>query len=273
MTKKSQPSPAFGMTQPAPLQNMSPVKNVPTSQSDKKNKLNPFHVPKKEVDPVEEQLKLHQSIEPPVINPRELFKLKNNTEYIYESDRNKEISAHAKGFFSQFIVEEHELEQDDVSCLDCCIGAENLYIGGKKLEFYERGPKMYRNIGSSVLNEGEKERFLKVYPDGRFVTRDLKTNSLVLLSPNCKILRTIKGEVYYPHTPGAYDKIKSFENKSGDMIMLWRKDSHTIALVNLKEFKIKKEIQNFWTYKDQPLQDQLAICDSNMMNIIGVSEL
>jgi hypothetical protein len=176
-----------------------------------------------------------------------------------------------------------------ISCIDCCIGAENLYIGGKTLQFFERGPKMYRNIGSSSINskpttfsnpnyspyllDGDRERFLKVYPDGRFVIRCLKTNSLVLLSPSCKELKTIPGEVYYDHTPEQHDKLKSYENSSGDMIMLWRKSKHTIALVDLKVFKIKKEISNFWTYKEHNLQDCLAICDNNMMNIIGVSQL
>lgn len=147
---------------------------------------------------------------------------------------------------------------------------------------------MYRNIGNSetkrkkafltfrfllTLLDGGFERFIKVYPDGRFLTRDLKTNSLVLSSPGCKVLKTIPGEVYYEHTQEVYDRLPKFQNNSGDMIMLWRKNQATIAVLNLEEFKIKKEISNFWTYKQEVLEEQLAICDSSMMNVIGISKL
>ena len=65
------------------------------------------------------------------------------------------------------------------------------------------------------------------------------------MSPTCIEISSIKGEVYYSHTVEEYDKIKSFENCSGNMMLLWRKSNNAIAVVNLNEFKIMKEISSF----------------------------
>lgn len=101
---KSNASPAFGV-------NIKPDREYDLKQSDV---MNPFHIIKNEEPDLQLDSELQRGIlelkkEPPVINPRELFKLDHNKGYIYESERNKEIQDHAKDFFSQFIVEEHQL--------------------------------------------------------------------------------------------------------------------------------------------------------------------
>ena len=107
-----------------------------------------------------------------------------------------------------------------------------------------------------------------IYPDGRFIVLDSEANTILLMSPNLQELGSICGEVYAKDP----EQLQRFSSQQNDLL-LWRKTKNTIAIVNLTEFKIKKEISNFWTYKDFELRDCLAICDENMMNIIGVSEL
>lgn len=107
-----------------------------------------------------------------------------------------------------------------------------------------------------------------IYPDGRFVVLDSETNTIFLMSPSLQELGSISGEIYAQDP----EQLQCFSSQNGDLL-LWRKSKHTIAIVNLTDFKVKKEISNFWTYKEFELKDRLAICDENMMNIIGVSEL
>lgn len=71
---------------------MKPSPVFGTSENSERE--NPFKV-EAQKDSVERQLQSQSNIEPPVINPRELFKLKlgKNRGEVYESERNKEVSA------------------------------------------------------------------------------------------------------------------------------------------------------------------------------------
>lgn len=85
-------------------------------------------------------------------------------------------------------------------------------------------------------------------------------------------MSSIEGEVYYQSEdiPG----LKSLTTKSQDLNkIIWRSSRTKITIIETETFRIISEIDNFWSYEDHSLSDQLAICNNNLTFILGISSI
>ena len=118
---------------------------------------------------------------------------------------------------------------------------------------------------------GKLRNYVKVYSNTSFIIRDSKNNHYSLMTQKGQMIKEIKGETY-PELQDA--TLPILHCNSGSTMLPWRKTATSLGIIDTKDFKLVKEIESFWTYKNNTnLKEKLVICDNIASNIIAVSEL
>lgn len=145
-------------------------------------------------------------------------------------------------------------------------------FSGKKINIVSRLDIEAENrakLGQTTVNT--QAVVVKVFSDGRMVFQEKMTNSLYLYdSQTGHVVKSIRGKQYKRNLHETRIAL-GFTSDEGHY--LWRRTETTLSMVNLQDFEIVKEINQFWPSVEEDLFfDSYAIGDDSLSTVICINK-
>lgn len=166
------------------------------------------------------------------------------------------------------------LVDSDCGYTSICADREGsiISLSGQKINLATRQDLISENRSkltqTTVETQGE---VLKIFSDGRLVFQEKMTNTIYLYDAHTgHVVKSIKGKKYKRNLHETRIAL-GFTHDEGHY--LWRRTETTLSMVNLQDFEIIKEINQFWPSVDEDLLfDSYAIGDDALSTVICINK-
>ena len=124
-----------------------------------------------------------------------------------------------------------------------------------------------------LLNKSRNNRrpslCTKLVKSGNIVIQEARTNSLFLLDPRFRELKTIPG--YFEKKVDKNQKFHHYIHSVDKNFMLWRAGQEKIVVVNTDTFEAVEQIDQFWSYQNSGCSPITACSNRTGTKILGCS--